>query len=100
MAFSVNADVVRNAIKSVLQTRLSERVMRPSYGTAELVFNVANNASELNDYFTQVLNDQVKSVYPDFEFQVSTAIDESGVVTVSVLWSTFDSPRSLFTLTL
>lgn len=83
LALTSGSLVDRDAIISVIETRLQERVMRPlSYGTPDYLFESVATASLIPARLELALKNQI----PVVKFQVSGKVDEAGVQTLSIYW--------------
>lgn len=86
LKLSEDADLVAEAIYSVLETRIGERVWRPrSYGTPDYCFSAVSNAAFIPARMEVALQEQVTD--PD-EFQVIGAFNETeGTVFVDLRYT-------------
>lgn len=81
LALSEDYDLIREFIFSVLETRWFERVMRPSYGTPDYVFEAIRDPSAISEQVLQALETQVIGVS---SWRVFGEADESGVFRLTV----------------
>ena len=96
---SVDADVVTEAIRSTLQTRLTERVMIPRYGLDIDIFDTTQ-ADKITALVERALTDNVLSDYPGVSFTVNSVLLEDGVATVVVTYSVGKAYENSVQLTL
>ena len=77
-------DVIRQHIRSWLETELKERVMRLDYGTKNFLFETKNDWSIVA---IDINRDLIKEI-PQADFNVSIEADNLGNLEVTVNWST------------
>jgi phage baseplate assembly protein W len=77
---SEDAELKRDAVISVLQTRPYERVMRPAYGTPDYVFEAPPSAAVVASQIQMALDNQVTGC----TFAVEAEAADSGDFTLSI----------------
>lgn len=90
LGLSEDSDLIREAIFSVLETRWFERVMRPSYGTPDYVFESVRDTSAIAEQILQALETQIEGVS---SWKVSGTIDDSGVLRIAIDYSVAQIPQ-------
>ncbi|KOP22827.1 hypothetical protein AMR41_29485 [Hapalosiphon sp. MRB220] len=91
-----DADLIQGHILSYLQTQPFERVMVPSYGMKDYLFDTISDMSVI----TSDIEAGLKSYVPDAEFQVTGSINDQGEALISVYWSYKDEEQATITVTL
>jgi hypothetical protein len=81
--------LVGQAIMSVLETRPYERIMRPNYGTPDLVFDAGSDISLIVERIHIALETQI----PDVQFAVTGDVGDDGDCRLSVGWSINGIPQ-------
>lgn len=89
LAVSVDADLVKEAIFSILETRPYERVMR-DYGTYDYVFDTIKDPGVICEQIRISLRTQIPEID---QLEVTGKIDESGVMQVQILWGVNGVPQ-------
>lgn len=77
---SINEDVVRDRILSLLETRPLERVMQPLYGTPDPVFEAHPAPGVISERIHQTLVQAIS----DVDFTVTGVIEETGVYILTI----------------
>lgn len=80
--------LIEQQILSVLLTKRGERVMRPNYGTGELLFNSTVDTSEL----TLALYRDVTTLK---NVRVDSIIEESGITQVKIFYTLADTDQEI-----
>lgn len=89
------ADLVRNAIYSGLQTKLDERVFRPTYGLDPQEFQIVHSVVIVLGIVRQTIVDALEG-YPDVTFEAKAAIADDGLMDILVIYICPDeAPRTL-----
>jgi hypothetical protein len=86
LGLSSDFELIRQQIMSVLETRPYERIMRPNYGTPDLVFDVAADVALIVERTRIALETQI----PDVAFAIAGNIADDGVCNLSIGWSLND----------
>ena len=85
LAVSTDFDLIKEAIFSVLETRLGERIMRvASYGTPSYIFETIQDPNVICEQIRISLATQIPEVE---SFNVTGAINEDGVMNVRIEWT-------------
>ena len=79
-------NLVEDAIQSSVRTRTEERVMRPEYGREDEEFQAVNSIVELLGNLRRAIVIGLEG-YPEVVFELSGAINEMGLVDVTVGYS-------------
>lgn len=87
---SSDYDLLRESIYSVLETRPGERIMRPTYGTPDLVFQAIANIAVVAEQVRISLDNQI----PQVDFEVVGTVDEGGAITLMVNWTVGALPQT------
>ena len=90
LATATDADVVRDSILSVLETRPFERIMRPQYGTSNLAFEAHPNASVVAERVRQALELQITEA----SFAVLGQVNEDGSYLLTINWQLASLPQT------
>jgi hypothetical protein len=89
LATATDADLVRDSILSVLETRPFERIMRPQYGTSNLAFEAHPNPSVVAERIRQALELQIT----DATFEVLGQVNEDGSYLLTINWQLASLPQ-------
>lgn len=89
LSTSIDINLIKEGICSVLETRPLERIMRPRYGTPDLAFQAHPNPSIVAERVRQQLELQLPSV----TFQVAGTVDEDGVYELTIDWAIGELPQ-------
>lgn len=81
---STDFDLIREAIASILETRLGERIMRLEFGTPSYIFESVQKPEVICEQIRIALVTQISEVD---SFQVGGEINEDGVMQVRILWT-------------
>lgn len=91
LAISEDYDLLQEAIFSVLETRIGERIMRvDSYGTPSYIFETIQNPALICEQIRLSLVTQIPEVE---SFSVTGVIAEDGVMDVRIEWTADDIPQ-------
>lgn len=89
LATSIDADLVRQQIFSVLETRPRERVLRPRYGMPDLLFS-----SVVPGIIGSAIRDALTAEIPQGLFDVALVdYDQEGGFEVEIRWSLNGLPQ-------
>lgn len=83
LAVSTDFDLIKEAIFSVLETRIFERVMRGNYGTPSFIFETIQDPNVICEQIRISLATQIPELD---EVNVTGSISEDGVMQVQILW--------------
>ncbi len=83
LAVSTDFDLIKEAIFSVLETRIFERVMRPQFGTPSFIFETIQDPNVICEQIRISLVTQIPEVE---SFNVTGSISEDGIMQVQIFW--------------
>jgi phage baseplate assembly protein W len=86
---AADADLIRCHIYSVLETYRLERILQPTFGLPQLVFQSVPAPSVITERIRRALTTQI----PNTSFSLRTVIDDSGTLTVSIAWKLNSIPQ-------
>lgn len=86
-----DADLVQDAIFSILQTQPYERVMRPRYGIPDQLFDAIGDFQVVVGLYERSLRQQIN--YPNVTFELSGEFDDGGLGTIRVVWALDGLPQ-------
>ena len=89
LSLSTDIDLVKESIFSVLETRPFERIMRPAYGTPDMVFDAISS----HEYVLHQIRMSLETQIEDVSFDVSGEIEDTGEMNVTVEWSIDNIPQ-------
>lgn len=96
LKLSEDFDTIRDAIFGVLETRPTERIMRPSFGCPDFIFDAVAQPQVVLSRIQVALEEQI----PDVSFGVTGSIQEDGGFSVRVEWSVGEVPQPPISLVL
>lgn len=91
LVVSSEGDLFSGHILSWLLTEVGERVMRPTYGMSDPLFE---SIQDINT-FTAEITEGLINYIPNVQFQVFGSIDDQGEALISVYWSYQDQSDSV-----
>jgi len=89
LKLSEDEQLYRESIRSILETRLWERVMLPLYGTPDYVFDAAQGAGVVAQQIQIALETQI----PGPSFSVTGELSDEGDVSLNIDWAIDEVPR-------
>lgn len=82
----------RDAIFSVLQTKVGERIERPSYGTPDYVFSAVGSVQPVLGRIEAALTDQIPAL---LAIDVSGSINDAGLLDMAIEYSSQEGADTL-----
>lgn len=96
LAVASGAELYKGHILSWLQTFPRERVMRPSYGMQDYLFETQSDLSLITTSIQSGLNSYV----PDVDLEVQGSINDQGQTEINIYWAYEDVDQLTLSVTL
>lgn len=90
LRLSEDLELPHEYIFSVIETRLFERIMRPSLGSPELIFSAVNDPALIVEQFRQALETQIEGVD---SWNITGDIADNGIFTLTINYSISSLPQ-------
>lgn len=83
------SDVRKQNIKSLLETLIQERIMRPDYGTPLYLFDTVDNVNLISFKIKKAIIDNV----PDVDCEVISTLNSQGHLNIVINWIWLEQPN-------
>lgn len=91
LQLSTDIQLIKESIFSVLETRFFERIMRPGYGTPDLIFD----AIPSNEFALQQIRMALETQIEDVDFDVTGTMLDSGQMFINIEWTVNEIPQPI-----